>query len=678
MTDLYLLAVNLTRRCNLACAHCYMDAATLRDGGPDELRTEEVRQLLDQIAGRSRDTMVVLTGGEPLLRHDLEELLTHGAKLGLSMVVGSNGVLLNERRVVSLKEAGAMGVGISLDSLDPTYHDQFRGIPGGWEKTLAGMDACRDNGLPFQIHFSVSNGNTHEIASLIDFSRSVGAHVLNIFFLVCTGRGESMSDITPERYEQVLNELILAQEGCRDLIIRARCAPHFKRIAYQRDPHSSLTRAEGYEGGGCLAGIHYCRITPEGAVTACPFIPDEEDNIRRRPFWEIWDRSDTFIQLRNPQLQGKCGECEYRELCGGCRARPKALGGSLMDADPWCSYQPQGQAVIQPLQEDDAGKMNWTPEARQRLERVPGFLRKMVRKRAETYAREQQQQQVTAEHLKVLAARRFSLGTAMPRRPDAPDADQEVQEKEPPLSAMTWTPEASKHLESIPAFLREGVRQVAEAVAGEEGRLEVNLKLVRRLEEEDETESKLPWTTGAEQALEQRLQERAREIRLFVEPTIRAAAEREARRRDAISVSERDVQLVFDTATAGVEWDAEALKRVESAPEFIRAGIKKAAEFNARKEGLERISSNDLTRFRNRAMMRAVRRMKGFGMRELDFDAFDIARRRVPRLKENEQAAQRFSAIRDYVESHQDPEGGGLGLLDRTLIEQMKAELKKR
>ncbi len=675
MSALYLLAINLTRRCNLACAHCYMDAATLRDGGPDELRTEEVCRLLDQVAGRCPDSMVVLTGGEPLLRHDLEALLAHGAKLGLSMVVGSNGVLLNERRVASLKAAGAMGVGISLDSLDPSYHDQFRGIPGGWEKTLAGMDACRNHGLPFQIHFSVTNGNAHEVTSLIDFARAVGAHVLNIFFLVCTGRGESMSDITPERYEQVLNELILAQEDSRDLIIRARCAPHFKRVAYQRDPQSLLTRAEGYEGGGCLAGIHYCRITPEGAVTACPFIPDEEGNIRRQPFWEIWDHSSNFGQLRNPLLQGKCGECEYRELCGGCRARPKALGGSLMDADPWCSYQPQGQPVIQPLREEDTEAMDWTPEARQRLQRVPGFLRKMVHKRAETYAREQQEQQVTVDHLKVLAARRFSEGAGIPRRPDAPCADQDRQGKEAP--AMAWTPEASKHLQSIPVFLQEGVRQVAEAVARDEGRLEVNIKLVRRLEEEDETESKLPWATAAQQALAQRLEQKRPEVRLFIEPAIRAAAEREARRRDAISVSEQDVHLVFDTATAGVEWDTEALKRVESAPEFIRAGIKKAAEFNARKEGLERISSSDLTRFRNRAMLRAVRRMKGFGMRELDFDAFDIARQRVPRLKDNEQAANRFSVIRDYVESHQDPAGGGLGLLDRGLIEKMKAELKK-
>ncbi|MCP4378989.1 MAG: pyrroloquinoline quinone biosynthesis protein PqqE, partial [bacterium] len=166
-------------------------------------------------------------------------------------------------------------------------------------------------------------------------------------------------------------------------------------------------------------------------------------------------------------------------------------------------------------------------------------------------------------------------------------------------------------------------------------------------------------------------------MRMFVQPTMEAAAEREAKRRSRdASVSADDVTSVFTTHTASVEWDPEVLSRVESAPEFVRAGIKKAAEFNARREGIAVITGEDLTRFRNRALMRAVRRMKGFGMQEMDFAAFDIARERVPRLKDNVQAAQRFSEIKDYVESHQDADGGGLGLMDRGLIEQMKAELK--
>ena len=259
MNDLYLIAINLTRRCNLACDHCYMDAESRLSEDKGELTTYEVLQLLDEIASRSNETMVVLTGGEPLIRKDLEQLVAHGNKLGLAMVVGTNGVLLNQLRVISLKKAGVMGIGISLDSLVPESHDRFRGCPGSWEKTLAGMDFCRQHQVPFQIHFSVTEKNAHEVQSMIDFAQATGAHVLNIFFLVCTGRGESMSDISPARYEAVLNQLVEAQAKTTDLIIRARCAPHYKRVAYEKDPDSPLTRAQGYEGGGCLAGIHYCR-----------------------------------------------------------------------------------------------------------------------------------------------------------------------------------------------------------------------------------------------------------------------------------------------------------------------------------------------------------------------------------------------------------------------------------
>ncbi|MCP4387100.1 MAG: radical SAM protein [Gammaproteobacteria bacterium] len=663
--DLYLLAVNLTRRCNLACAHCYMDAETLKQGGADELKTAEVNALLEQIASRGTDTMVVLTGGEPLLRRDLEEMVAHGSELGLSMVIGTNGVALTDRRVKSLQAAGVMGMGISLDSLDPVRHDEFRGYPGGWEKTLAGMEACRRNGLPFQVHFSVTEENADEIRAMIDFAATVGAHVLNVFFLICTGRGESMSDISPLRYERVLEELVDAQTST-DLIVRARCAPHFKRVAYQRDPASRLTRADGYEGGGCLAGIHYCRVTPEGGITACPYIPDEEDNIRQAPFWEIWDHSPTFSRLRNPELDGKCGVCEFRLLCGGCRARPKALGGTLMDTDPWCVYEPGDAELIQPLATESSDDVTWSAEAEQRLSRVPGFLRKMVRKRAQDFVRESGETVVSVEHMATLAARRFGE--------DGPPSTQES----PRSGALAWTSEAQKYLAGVPGFMRDGIQEVAESVAREEGRLEVNMKLIRRLEGEALWQRNRSWEPDAEQELVTMLDSYSATMRTFVQPTMEAAAEREAKRRSkTATVSVDDVRTVFTTHTAAVEWEPEVLRRVESAPEFVRAGIKKAAEFNARREGISTITDDDLTRFRNRAMMRAVRRMKGFGMRELDFSAFEIARERVPRLKDNVQAAKRFAAIQDYVESHKDADGGGLGLMDRDLIEQMKAELKR-
>ncbi|HHH39219.1 MAG TPA: radical SAM protein [Sedimenticola sp.] len=673
MHDLYLIAINLTRRCNLACAHCYMDAETRETGGAEELTSDEVEGLLDQIAARGNETMVVLTGGEPLLRRDLERLVRHGSGLGLAMVVGSNGVLLDERRARSLQAAGTLGVGISLDSLDPAAHDAFRGCPGSWERTLAGMEHCRRLGLPFQVHFSVTEHNAHEVPAMIAFARAAGAHVLNIFFLVCTGRGESMSDISPARYEEVLKQLVEAQGENDDLVIRARCAPHYKRIAYQLDPASPLTRAQGYEGGGCLAGTHYCRITPEGAVTACPYIPNPEGSIRERPFWEIWDHAPTFERLRHPDLGGQCGQCEYRRLCGGCRARPLAMGGDLMDTDPWCSHHPTGRPLIEPLTEAGRDEIGWTPEAEQRLARVPGFLRRMVRKRAEDHVRERGERQVTPAHLSTLAARRF--GDRFPGvRPGT--ATEPSPPVDLPATGLAWTREATLWLEELPAFLHRGIRQVAEEVAREEGRLEVNLKLVRRLETDAAPGPRMDWTPGAGGRLEALLAERPPPVAQFIRPALEEAAEREARRRGAERVATRDVEQAVVTRTAGVTWEPEALARVEAAPEFIRGGIKKAAEAAARREDLRVIRSDDLTRFRNRAMLRAVRRMKGFGMRELAFDAWGIARERVPRLRDNPQAERRFAEIRGYVEARRAADGSGLGVLDQALLAQMKTALK--
>jgi len=701
--DLFLLAINLTKRCNLACAHCYMDAETMQHGGENELTAEEVCGLLDDIAGRSTETMVVLTGGEPLMRGDLEELVAHGTGCGLAMVVGTNGVALSEKRVQSLKAAGAMGVGISVDSLDPEKHDAFRGLRGAWEKTMAGIESCKRHDLPFQIHFSVTEANADEVQSMIAFARATGARVLNVFFLVCTGRGESMSDISPITYERVLNQLVAAQEQSRDLLIRARCAPHFKRIAYQRDPASTLTRATGYEGGGCLAGIHYCRVTPEGGVTACPYIPEEEGNIRDKKFWDIWDQSLTFQSLRNPMLQGKCGSCEFRKLCGGCRARPLAMGGSLMDTDPWCVHTPNESAVIEPLVEQ-AKKLAWSEEAEKRLSRVPSFLRKMVRNRAESYVHELGLQMVTEEHLATLAARRF--GSNGPPRPSTrEEATQRIAQDQAPSGTLPWSEQAQERLASLPAFLQEGVRAIAEDVARSEGRLEVNIKLLDRLEAEQQPSRSLPWADESDQLLTDFLAEKAPQVRprygaaepmgegvaashllpqtagfasnvskvrMFVAPALESAAENFTKQRRAATVERADVEAAIAQLTGGVEWDEEALKRVLSAPDFIRAGIKKAAEFNARKEGLERITSGDLTRFRNSAMMRAVQRMKGFGMRELSFDAYAIARDRVPRLKDNPEADRRFDAIKNFVAAREHPGD----LLGQDLLEKMKTQLK--
>lgn len=405
--DLSLLAINLTQRCNLACAHCYLDAKTLRQADDDEISTKEAQALLDDVAALGHGTMVVLTGGEPLLRKDLETLIRHGSALGLPMVVGTNGMLLSERRVRSLKSAGVLGLGISLDSLDPARHDRFRGQPGAWAKTMAGIERCRRNSIDFQLHFSVTDANAHELRSMVEFAQSCGARSLNVFFLVCVGRAQSVMALVPERYEALLADLIRVQADYPGLIVRPRCAPHYKRIAHQLQPQAAINRISGREGDGCIAGIHYARVNHRGGVTACPYIEQEVGTIRETAFSTLWTDAEDFALLRSPALRGKCGACEYRMLCGGCRARPLANGGGLMDADDVCAYEPQGRALVRPMVNLVNDAPQWSPEAEQRLSRVPDFLRHMVKKRAEAYVSGLGEDRVTVRHLSDLSAARF-------------------------------------------------------------------------------------------------------------------------------------------------------------------------------------------------------------------------------------------------------------------------------
>ena len=396
----FLVALNLTRRCNLNCAHCYLDAGTRESDDTGELTTAEVRGLLDDIAALSDETMVVFTGGEPLLRADLTELVAHAASLGLMAVLGSNGMGLNDRRVADLKAAGLQGVGISLDSLDAASHDAFRGLPGSWERAMAALDACRQGDLRFQIHFSVTDDNAHELEDMIVYARDVGAFVLNVFFLVCTGRGEKATNISVDTYERVMRRLTAAARQETEIMIRAKCAPHFKRMAWELDSDWPITAAHGYEAGGCLAGTRYCRVTPTGGVTACPYMEEEVGSIRGQAFAEIWRDAPQFQSLRQPVLEGRCGSCEYGKICGGCRARPLARDGQLMGEDFLCAYEPQGGAVIEPLGQglgEGADGLRWTPEAEEWLARIPSFIRRFVRQRAESQVRANQGAEVTAE-----------------------------------------------------------------------------------------------------------------------------------------------------------------------------------------------------------------------------------------------------------------------------------------
>lgn len=380
-----LVSWNITRRCNLRCAHCYLDAAA-RDSSQGELTTVEGREFIHQLASLCPGAMLVFSGGEPLLRADLCDLIAHAAQRGLLPVLGTNGVLLTDARARQLAASGLSGVGFSLDSLHPERHDDFRGLSGAWRKTVAGLAACRHYGLAVQIHATAIHANYAEIPNLIAFAAEQGAVAFNLFFLVCTGRGQQMTDITPAQYEAALTHLIEARDTYQGrMLIRARCAPHFRRLAHERSPEFAASTA------GCMAGTTYCRVTPEGEVTPCPYMPLVAGDLRSDSLAHIWETAPVFQRLRRPALRGRCGACEFSVLCGGCRARALAASGDLLAEDPWCDYQPGNtdDLTVAPPDASPVFQMQWTDEARARLARVPAALRPMVEKGVKAYARSQ-------------------------------------------------------------------------------------------------------------------------------------------------------------------------------------------------------------------------------------------------------------------------------------------------
>ena len=398
----YSVSWNLTRRCNLECAHCYISAGP-RESATTELDTEECLRIVDELLAVNPAPMLILSGGEPLLRHDLTQIATHASQRGATVVVGTNGTLLTDDRIAGLKAAGVRGVAVSIDSLRPSYHDNFRHGRGSLDDTLAALGRLRAQRLDFIIQTTATKGNRAELERLAQWSAEQGAVAFNCYFLVATGRGAGLSDLAPAEYEAVLADLARWQSQYRgQMMIRAKCAPHFMRHVHAADPHSPILNYQTR----CPCGTQYCRITPDGKLTPCPYLPEVAGDLRTQSFSQIWNSSLLFQQLRVGSLGGKCGRCEYRQLCGGCRARAFALEGDVLAADPSCVYEPppNGAAVIEPLHkvtygQDFVPRLTWSAAARARLERIPSFVRGVVTKRVEDWARERGLREITPELL---------------------------------------------------------------------------------------------------------------------------------------------------------------------------------------------------------------------------------------------------------------------------------------
>jgi len=401
-----IIAWNLTRLCNELCQHCYLNAGPYADRS-DELPPEECLGVLEHLGELAPGALLIFTGGEPLLRQDIYDLARAAREEGFTVVVGTNGLRLTPERLARLQEAGVQGVALSLDSLRPEVHDAFRGRSGAWEATVASIEHLREDGLPFVLQTTVSRVNLQELPDLVAFAAEKGARAHNLYFLVPTGRGQTFtSDITSREYETLLHDIRRWQQAYTGrLLLSAKCAPHYQRVLWQDDPESPYLRTFDQGAGGCPAGIQYLGIRPNGDVTPCPYLPLYGGNLRRQSPAEIWYDSALFKQIRQRHaLSGRCGTCEFRLLCGGCRARAYGVYGDAMAEDPWCEYVPsaQGGRLIAPggavtYGTGVEGELVWTEEAQRLLKVIPAFVRGRVRRGVEAYAREHALTTVTPE-----------------------------------------------------------------------------------------------------------------------------------------------------------------------------------------------------------------------------------------------------------------------------------------
>jgi len=356
------VAWELTRACPLACRHCRAQAQTERH--PAELTTAEGRRLLADVASRFPGAVVILTGGEPLSRPDVLELAAFGSALDLQMALSVDvGRLLTPGLCAAIGEAGVRRVSFSLHFPDAERCDDFASNPGFFEGALYGLGNLREAGVPFQLHTTVMRANSTLLHTMHDLVGSLGAAGWELFFLVPTGRGRHLQgqELDPREYERVLRWLYRLQRHS-SFPVKQICAPHFRRIEVQsaatrgeRRPES-VTQRLTVLSRGCMAGNGFAFVSHVGDVCGCGFLPLSVGNVRDRPFSELYVGAPLFQAFRDPEsLGGDCGACEFRAVCGGCRARAYAATGDPLAEEPSCAYAPSrlsgrnGRTRLRPL-----------------------------------------------------------------------------------------------------------------------------------------------------------------------------------------------------------------------------------------------------------------------------------------------------------------------------------------
>ena len=388
----------LTKGCNLRCIHCRATATEL--SSPSDLSTQAARDIIDQIAAVSTP-ILVLSGGEPLFRSDIFQLARYGTDKGLRVALATNGTLVTKHVARMIVDSGVQRVAISLDGADALTHDTFRGIPGAFDAAIAGFRNLKNLGMSVQINTTIARHNAHQLPQVLELAKSLGADALHTFLLVPVGCGVDIAAeqmVPPEEYERMLNWFYdRSLEG--GIEMKATCAPHYFRVVRQRRAAehrseaaaaagcapSCLKSAQGLASAyrphrdgdarlnrhrteaswdrttqwdtperhpsdmnamtkGCLAGTAVCFISHQGEVYPCGYLPALAGDLKKQPFAEIWENSVVFNELRDVNnLKGKCGCCEFRNICMGCRARAYAATGNYLDEEPFCVYEPNAK-----------------------------------------------------------------------------------------------------------------------------------------------------------------------------------------------------------------------------------------------------------------------------------------------------------------------------------------------
>jgi heme b synthase len=340
------LAWEVTGRCNLNCIHCR--ASSSMTSHDTDFTTEEAMKLIDDITSFC-SPVLVLSGGEPLLRPDLFEIAKYGTDKGLRMCIATNGTLVTDDVCAKMRESGIKIVSLSLDGSTAAVHDDFRKQAGAFEATLRAAETFNRNGIKFIVNSSFAKRNQHDIADTYRLAKKIGAHAWYMFMIVPTGRGEEiMSElISKEDYEEILEWHYQMEKNETDMLVRPTCAPHYYRVRLQKAKEEGLkiqprTLSFSTGGGkGCICAQTIAFIDSKGNVQPCSYFPVVAGNVKKQHFRDIWYHSELFESLRAfEKYKGRCGDCEYLNVCGGCRARADAVLEDYLQEEPFCDYVP--------------------------------------------------------------------------------------------------------------------------------------------------------------------------------------------------------------------------------------------------------------------------------------------------------------------------------------------------